>query len=340
MRSWLMLISIFMVIEVGAQANRKYTRTEYIDTYKEMAMKEMARTGIPASITLAQGLLESGNGNSTLAVKSNNHFGIKCHDWDGPSVRHDDDAKNECFRKYKSPEQSYKDHSDFLTASNRYSELFELASDDYKAWAKGLKKAGYATSPTYSKALIEIIEDNQLYVYDSQVLVSKGKNKTGTTGKTIANRDVLYNNRVKYILAKKGDSYASLTEELSMFSYQLTRYNDASYSDTLGNGDFVYLQPKRSRTYGKQKTHLVALGESIHSISQHYAIKEEKLRQRNNIPENMEPTPGALLLLKGKLNGTASPALIDAPLKDKKTDVIDKDPVDSPEFEIEYDLGS
>jgi flagellum-specific peptidoglycan hydrolase FlgJ len=151
-------IAVLLVLNLWGQNKRKITRSEYIETYKGLAMTEMRRTGIPASITLAQGILESGNGNSTLAVKANNHFGIKCHDWNGPSIKQDDDRKNECFRKYRNPEKSYKDHSDFLTGRSRYAFLFDLKPDDYKAWARGLKKAGYATSSSYASALIKIIE--------------------------------------------------------------------------------------------------------------------------------------------------------------------------------------
>lgn len=342
MRFRYLVIGLFIVVGINAQGKKKTTRSEYIDIYKEMAMEEMTRTGIPASITLAQGILESGDGNSTLAVKANNHFGIKCHDWKGPSVKHDDDAKNECFRKYKNPEHSYADHSEFLTGRNRYAGLFELKPDDYKGWAKGLKKAGYATSPTYAKALIGIIEDNQLYTYDQQVLASKGKSrKTKTGGESlIAGRELLFNNRVKHIIAKEGDTYTSLSEELSLFEWQLPRYNECLVSDSISAGDIIYLQPKRKQTYGKIKTHLVVLGEDIYSISQEYGIKESKLRQRNNIPDGLEPAPGVIIVLKGKLKGTATPALIEGEKNDKKKIKIEKDPVDGPDFEIEYDLGS
>jgi LysM repeat protein len=338
MRSILILISLLASIGLHAQ-KKKFTRAEYIAMYKDMAMEEMGRTGIPASIKLAQGILESGDGNSTLAVKAKNHFGIKCHDWIGPSIKHDDDAKNECFRKYKSAEQSYIDHSDFLTGKSRYSSLFELEQTDYKGWAKGLKKAGYATSPTYAKAIIGIIEDNELYQYDQQVLaggkITSIENSTATI--TSSGRNILFNNRVKYIVAQSGDTYASITEELSMFEWQLPRYNEVQITDTLSAGDMVYLQPKRKRTYGKQKTHMVAEGENIHSISQKYGIKEEKLRQRNKIPEDYEPEAGVILVLKGRLKGSASPAIV--PSKNKKV-IPEKDPVDEPDFKIEYDLGS
>ncbi len=139
----------------------------YIERYKDLAISEMKRTGIPASITLAQGMIESDYGRSSLAREGNNHFGIKCHsDWTGPAIRHHDDRRNECFRKYKQPEDSYFDHSDFIKSGSRYSFLFDLPSTDYKSWARGLKKAGYATNPDYANMLIRKIEENNLYYYD------------------------------------------------------------------------------------------------------------------------------------------------------------------------------
>ena len=154
-------------IHLEAQSAGRMSREEYIEMYSDIAMKEMLRSGVPASITLAQGMLESDNGNSSLAKKSNNHFGIKCHnDWTGKKVHHDDDSRHECFRKYKTVYDSYVDHSDFLMNTSRYAFLFDLDVKDYRGWAKGLKKAGYATSRTYADMLIRIIEENDLHRYD------------------------------------------------------------------------------------------------------------------------------------------------------------------------------
>ena len=153
--SWIVCGLVLHSVVVG-QGSTKMTRETYISTFSDLAMKEMARVGIPASITLAQGCLESNNGNSTLAVKGNNHFGIKCHEWNGKKIRHHDDARNECFRAYASAYESYKDHSQFLTTKSRYAELFELNPHDYRGWAKGLKKAGYATANNYATLLIRI----------------------------------------------------------------------------------------------------------------------------------------------------------------------------------------
>ena len=217
---------------------------DYIEKYKDIAMREMQEYKIPASITLAQGLLESGNGNSELAKKSNNHFGIKCHkDWTGKRTYHDDDEKGECFRVYESPEDSYRDHSIFLKKGQRYAFLFDLKITDYKGWAKGLKKAGYATLPVYANVLIKLIEDYNLAQYDQMVVKGKFKykkdNKTTRqqdnkskakdesrkakvdndivytpfkiteaeiVGKTPDDRYIRENNKVKSIYAKEGES--------------------------------------------------------------------------------------------------------------------------------------
>lgn len=341
----IVLAGVMWVAMLQAQKGTKITRQEYIDTYKELAMDEMRRSGIPASITLAQGLLESGNGNSTLAVKGNNHFGIKCHNWTGATIRHNDDARNECFRKYKSAEQSYRDHSDFLTSTKRYSELFELAPDDYKGWAKGLKKTGYATSPTYDKALITIVEENLLYEFDKQVLSSPGKKGTKDSLAEGELREVHYNNRVKYIVARSGDTWYSLTQELKLFDWQLPKYNECSINDSISAGQRVYLQPKRNRTYGNTKSHVVKEGETVYAISQEYAIKEQKLRERNSLPKGTEPSPGTLLLLNKKSTVNSQPK-VEARPEISKEEVEPEKKVqlfqtqDSTEFKIEYDLDS
>lgn len=162
------ILFVFTLVLTFYSANaQRITRKEYIDRYKEVAIRQMKAYGIPASIILAQGCLESGDGNSTLAVQANNHFGIKCHDWTGNTIYHDDDKRNECFRKYSNPEDSYRDHSEFLRTRQRYQSLFNLGSKNYKGWAYGLKAAGYATNPQYAQRLIDIIETFQLFIYDS-----------------------------------------------------------------------------------------------------------------------------------------------------------------------------
>ena len=287
-----------------AQSGRKMTRSEYIDTYKDLAMEEMERTGIPASITLAQGVLESGDGNSRLARKGNNHFGIKCHDWDGKTINEDDDERNECFRKYKSVEESYHDHSDFISTRQRYAFLFNYAPDDYKAWAKGLKQAGYATSPSYTKALLKVIEDNQLYQYDEIVIARTGgkvnpklkENQVEYAG----GRKVYYNNRVKYVIARAGETFGSISEELDLFSWQLPKYNDLPDTTVMQEGQRVYIQPKRNKAAAGKKRHKVQEGETLESIAQLYAMKEARLAQRNGLTEDSKLQPGMELVLRGR----------------------------------------
>ncbi len=326
---------VLFPVSLRGQEGRKMSRPEYIKTYKDLAMQEMERTGIPASITLAQGILESGDGNSTLARRGNNHFGIKCHDWKGKSIRNDDDTRNECFRKYKSVEESYSDHSDFLTSSSRYKELFIYKPDDYKAWAKGLKKAGYATSPTYAEALIRVIEENELYQYDRQVLAGTG---AGHKGKPVydlteyaGSRKAYYNNRVKYVLAREGDSFYSLSEELDLFQWQLPKYNDLPANKIFTEGEKVYLQPKRNKAEVGKNTHIVKEGETLQSISQLYAIKLDKLAQRNQLAPDAALSPGQEILLRGKVKGAKTS--ISAP----KIEIREEEPEE--EFIIEFDPG-
>ena len=200
---------------------------DYIEKYKNIAIDKMVEYKIPASITLAQGILESGNGLSTLARKSNNHFGIKCHNnWKGKRVYHDDDKRNECFRKYSNPEGSFDDHSLFLTTRGRYDGLFELNTDDYKGWAKGLKKAGYATDRKYPKKLISFIENFDLYEYDALVLDQKGYKK--------AKKDQRYAEKIKpskYIVVSKGDTLYSIARNNNTTVQQLKENNDLTSNE-------------------------------------------------------------------------------------------------------------
>ncbi len=347
------LVFILLGFTLTAIGQKRISREEYIEKYKNISMEEMKRSGVPASITLAQGIIESGDGNGRLATKANNHFGIKCHDWNGPSIKHDDDAKNECFRKYRNPEESYRDHSDFLTSKKRYSSLFELKPDDYKRWARGLKEAGYATSQTYAKALISVIEENELYQYDKIVLAGykSGKGTESRIGGqlTVGNEhQVMFKNHVKYIIADSLDTYESISEELYMMSWQLPKYNDVSRGTKLQAGELVYLQPKRIKAERGSKTHMVQKGETMHMISQIYAVKERKLRERNNIPENEEPKAGTVILLRNKVNADApKPETIKVEEKPDKNEedsksikILEKDDQedDSGEFEIEYEL--
>lgn len=333
MKKIFLLLSLGLSITAIAQNGRKITRSEYIDTYKELAIRAMENYKIPASITLAQGILESGNGNSSLARKANNHFGIKCHGWKGKSVKHDDDARNECFRKYKSVEESYKDHSEFLSERSRYAFLFEYKQDDYKAWAKGLKKAGYATSPTYSKALIKLIEENKLYEYDNKTL-AKGHSGKGSKSSYAAityagGRKVAYSNRVKYVMAREGDNISSLSEELDMFQWLLPKYNDVSETYVFSEGEIVYIQPKRNKAETGKNIHIVKGDESLQSISQAYGIKLDKLASRNLLATDSVLQSGQQIQLRKKVKeGGVS---ISAPKIELKEDDVKE------EFIIEFD---
>ncbi len=281
-----------------------FTPEEYIRKYQDWAIDEMKRSGIPASVTLAQALLESDNGNSTLAVKANNHFGIKCHDWNGRKIYHDDDSENECFRKYRSARQSYQDHTDFLMNSPRYSSLFELEHTDYTGWANGLKKAGYATSPGYSDRLISIIEKNNLDRLDRGRRVRIDEAEPAEIADieefeiSIEHRKILQRNRIDYIVVKEGDTYQSITRELDLLPFELARYNEIPRDSKLVHGQELYLQPKRSRASVEYPTHTVKEGETMYRISQMYGIKLKKLYDKNLMQEGEEPEPGTVLSLR------------------------------------------
>jgi len=303
----LFTVFTFCYYSVNAQSTRKYSTTDYIELYKDLAVKEMKRTRIPASITMAQGILESGSGNSTLARKSNNHFGIKCHsDWNGKKVYHDDDRRNECFRKYKTVYESYIDHSDFLTSKGRYSSLFELKTTDYKGWSRGLKKAGYATDPKYSHRLIKIIEDYKLYLLDEEQEWTRedGKNNVrGSDNFVISpyNTHVPdYNNGVKYIRTEDGDSFESIAKEFGLRDWELFNYNDIQKNADISKYRYLYIQAKKGKANRKHEYHVVKQGETLHYISQKYGVKMKKLMRYNGLNQNSKLKAGDKLNLRRK----------------------------------------
>lgn len=281
---------------------------EYIAQYKNIAIQEMHRTGIPASIKLAQGLLESNAGRSTLAQKANNHFGIKCggKQWKGKTYyRKDDDYKRgklvkSCFRKYKNSQASYLAHSDFLRKDNfkRYGFLFQLPTTDYKKWAKGLKKAGYATSKTYDRKLIKIIEEYQLYQYDS-ALPSFSYPSKNNIKKEVAFQ---YINDVKMIYAKEGDTPKSIAERLNTSSNRIVAYNEqiTDNHQLLPKQTPVFIQKKRKRFRGKKKYHVVQSNETLYDIAQLYGLRLDKLYQKNKMSVGSEAASGERINLKGK----------------------------------------
>ena len=326
-RKSIILAGILFGCLFGAQAQKRttrQTREEYIERYKTIAIGDMERYGIPASITLAQGILESDSGNSWLSLQSNNHFGIKCkRDWKGDRVYHDDDAKGECFRSYPSVEESYRDHAEFLDRSPRYDSLFAYSSTDYKSWARGLKAAGYATAPDYAQRLIRIIEENQLYLLDrpngSRLYASRkrvsgkhdvrmevGKAAAGTVVdpdnyRVTVNAHNGYNvytaNGVHYVLAKAGDTFETIGKQFRMSARNLRKFNDLTdrRSQPFRNMP-VYIERKKRRWTGDTEVHVCRAGETLYALGQIYGIRSRSLAKLNHrlyaeeavLPEGLE----------------------------------------------------
>lgn len=274
----------------------------YIKKYKGVAIREMKAHGIPASITLAQGILESGSGKSYLAREGNNHFGIKCHeDWKGKRIYHDDDAKNECFRSYKDPDESFRDHSEFLTTRSRYAFLFEESPTDYKAWAKGLKKAGYATNRKYPQLLIDLIEKYELHKYDLEGYHEDEKMDTAGVEPEFVIDPFQVNvstNQVKYIEAKEGDTYESIATQVEVRVHKLLEYNDLAYDSKIQPGDRIYTQPKRRKAAVEHEYHTVQQGETMYSISQQFGVRLRFVYKWNDMPVGAQPFVGQVLKLR------------------------------------------
>ncbi len=300
---YLLLYCVYSLTAVAQEANPqpplKMTVDQYIEKYSSLAVDEMYRSKIPASITLAQGILESGNGNSRLATEANNHFGIKCKaSWTGKTMYEDDDAPQECFRKYDAAIDSYRDHSDFLMKNSRYAFLFDLEQTDYKAWAHGLKKAGYATNPQYAELLITFIERHKLHKYDGVKLSEEedreNKEEKAETIKSYGKEVIV--NGVPGIVAKAGDSYAKIALDYDIKVYQIYRNNDLPKDAVCKEGDTVYLKSKKNKS--DIPTHIVTENETMYSISQRYAVKLEKLLDRNELIEGQEPAVGETIYLR------------------------------------------
>jgi LysM repeat protein len=318
---------------------------EYIKKYKDLAIEEMQRTGIPASIKLAQGIHETSAGTSDLVKKSNNHFGLKCKaEWTGMTVTHTDDAPNECFRKYDKPLDSYKDQSNYLKGTPRYASLFELDPTDYKAWAFGLKKAGYATNPKYSQVLIKLIEDYDLQDYtmialgklkSGQETLAKNENKNPEIiipgeksvvmppepevvvySKKEAKKEVVEKkpeypdgefkiNETKVIYAKKGTSYLSLAEKYAIPLARIFEFNEMKVQEVVDKDQLIYIM--RKRKVGLNEQHTVKPGETLADIAQTEALRIESLLEYNFLQPNMQPAVGSVLYLRSK--GPGMPAL-------------------------------
>jgi LysM repeat protein len=288
---WLVLLMFAGMTAFAKEKNISYVK--YIQTYSKMALQQQKKYRIPASITLAQGVLESGAGQSELARKSNNHFGIKCgRDWQGKSVSHDDDLPGECFRKYGMVQESYEDHSLFLTTRAHYSDLFKLKITDYKGWAKGLQKAGYATDRSYAEKLIRLIEDYELHRFDSGKGIKKEEQYPAL------NRMVYKTYGLIYVLALPDDSFEQIAGDMGFKAKALRKYNEAPERVPLRQGDIVYLQKKKKKAGKPYVEHVVRGGESMYSISQGYGIRVKNLYKLNKKPPEYVPREGDILKLR------------------------------------------
>lgn len=324
---------IFLMACLVSNAQSPDVIRNYINTYRETAIAEMQRTGVPAAIKLAQGIHETTAGMSDLVRRSNNHFGIKCKsNWTGESVKHTDDAPNECFRKYDDPAQSYRDHSDFLRGSSRYASLFALDPQDYEGWAYGLKKAGYATNPRYPQIIIKLIETYQLQDYtliamgkmspkEDMVAQSDSEEKQGdgvTTASAIdrpvrkMKQAIDYPsgefkiNDTKVIYALAGTPVLAIADRYNISLSKIFEFNDLEESETIQNDQLIYLQRKRKT--GNNEFHIVAEGETIEDIAREEAIRMESLLEYNHLKSRMQPAVGEQLYLRKK--APAMPRLV------------------------------
>lgn len=282
--------------------NQRYQT--YINQYRDLAIEQMLKFKIPASITLAQGLLESGAGYSELATKGNNHFGIKCHGWTGRKTYHDDDEAQECFRAYNNVYESYEDHSLLLSRQPRYRSLFSLDGDDYKGWAHGLKKCGYATSPTYAQKLIGIIELYKLQQYDKAKKYDRFMESRTYKDNPSAKGGILHPihryNKNYYIVVKQGDTFRSLGKELGLSYRKIAKYNERNKRDKLVVGETIYLkkkQKKADKSY-KNRPHTVKPGESMYSIAQYYGMRVKSLYKKNGLSPDYVPKVGDKLRVR------------------------------------------
>lgn len=301
------LLAIFFFFATTLAASAQYRNADYdayIEKYAPTAIEQMQRYRIPASITLAQGLLESGAGKSELARNGNNHFGIKCHDWQGKKQYRDDDARNECFRGYNNASESFEDHSRFLLKP-RYSRLFSYSLTDYKSWAKGLKACGYATSPTYAENLISIIERYQLYKYDSQksaaeTVTEQKHKKRNPDGIQEKSYEILQNNGIPYVIAQQGDTYKTIAWNIDKSCRKLAKYNERDVDDLLEPGEKVYLKKKAKKgdKRYKGKVYIIKQGDSMYTIAQHFGIRLKYLYKLNNLSVDAPITIGMPLRVR------------------------------------------
>ena len=316
------ILSIVLMLLGALAAFSDTPQKDYIARYSAIAVSEMHRSGIPASITLAQGILESRSGLSSLAVEGNNHFGIKCHrNWKGRTMRVNDDAPNECFRVYKTAEESFRDHSDFLRYQDRYKSLFELKITDYKGWARGLKKAGYATDPAYAGKLIKIIEDYDLARFDSgvsqsevpqtplkiekasQVQVQNPVKRQGQVRESYSfrmDRKVYKKNGVLCVYAEPGDTFESIALEFNLFRKELLRFNDLRAERPLKRGEVIYIKAKKKHAVLGMPMYVAGdKPETLWEISQRFGVRMKSILKFNSgITADYVPAEGDVIYLK------------------------------------------
>jgi hypothetical protein len=321
---WICMVGLVKILP--AQSSDQITR--YINTYKLLAISEMQRSGVPASIILAQGIHETQAGTSDLVVASNNHFGIKCKSgWTGQVVYHDDDARGECFRSYATAADSYRDHSDYLSKTPRYAFLFKLNPEDYESWAYGLKKAGYATNLKYSQILIKLIRE---YDLENYTLVALGKRQMEESTDGLSARDMILTvetptdtileknksatnypeglfsiNAAKVIYVKSGISLLSISNQYEIPLARLLEFNDMKQEDILNNDQLIFLQ--RKRKMGNSPFHIVQPGESVYSICQSEGVRYENLLEYNRLKTGEEPATGEKIYLQAEAG--SKPAL-------------------------------
>ena len=291
------IYSVIFLVAIGATAKGEKTDPyqSYIETYSEMAVEQQQLHGIPASITLAQGLLESGAGRSSLAAKGNNHFGIKCHnEWTGDTLLRNDDAANECFRSYPTAGESFADHSRFLLRK-RYAPCFEHDVTDYAAWARTLKKCGYATDPNYASRLISIIERYALYLFDTNAGRRAEEDADFIRNALMATHPVRRSRGLHCVFATPGDTYASIAKELGMKTSRLMELNDCSKDREIKPWEEVYLEPKRDTAPEDVSSVTIGEDESMHSIAQRFGMKLETITKLN---PKAKDRPGTRLRLK------------------------------------------
>ncbi|MFV0530972.1 MAG: glucosaminidase domain-containing protein [Flavobacteriales bacterium] len=313
---------IFFIL-IGTLLHAQSPAELYVKRFAKTAIDEMEKYSIPASITLAQGMLESSYGGSDLTNRSNNHFGIKCHSsWTGERVYHDDDARGECFRKYSSPWFSFRDHSKFLQ-KKRYQHLYTYDSKDYKSWAKGLKKAGYATNPKYPELLISKIEKYQLWRYDYMTSQTVDKELSGALAVAFSGQKIdspaiaanpspavtqpsnsthqIYKHRtgkLPYIIAQQGDTWDNIAAEFDIKIKKIVAYNDVALDRSVTPGQYVFLKKKKSRA--KEKYHTVRQEEDMYQIAQKYGVRLGKLYEKNLMRIGEQPKAGDVISLKRK----------------------------------------